>query len=122
VRRLSACRAVNLFFVLDSVLGGPFPHTFADLTPTPALEAWRPIHDDCPYKLWIEVEESPGLATPTWWRNLHPVVVTHGPGANGPRTFKRIELGGVLSVAGCDTAYALHHRKKRAINCGPQDA
>lgn len=108
--------AVNLFFVHNDELGGPFPHTFADLRPNYQLEAWKPLHAECPNRLWVLVDDSPGLALGRWFRNLHPILLTHRPMGASQRRFVNVELGGALVMHPCFSP-SRRHSRHGPINC-----
>lgn len=88
---------VNLYFVRDDVLGAPFTHSFADLTPNYYLpvETWRPIHADCQRHIWVEVSDAPAVIVKKdrWRRALKPVALAHESVHDGrARLFKPVPV------------------------------
>ncbi|KAF8067146.1 hypothetical protein HT031_002193 [Scenedesmus sp. PABB004] len=67
---------VNLFFVDAALLGLPFPHSFASLTPSdrPTFDA---LHGPCRQTAWVYVDDDARLAGPDWLLALHPLLLSH---------------------------------------------
>lgn len=108
--------AVNLFFVTNHELGKPFPHTFADLVPNYDLATWKPLHGDCLYTMWVEVEDSPGLVNQRWLRYLNPVMLTHLRRGSCQRRFEIVEIGAALVLRPCPMQDHVHRRRHTCRN------
>jgi hypothetical protein len=66
---------VNLFFVADSELGAPLPHSFANVTHVPAAAKFQPLFPSCAGTLWQHVPAGAPFSSSNLVSLLQPVVL-----------------------------------------------